>query len=229
MYTNKELEEIYDDRYSAKESAINQREVVLYRKLQKILLPDSFTRQSISNLDLGCGRGHNTDIRAFFTEGFGRVLAVDLSQNVIEHCKQFYKDKENIEFKAGDAMVIEERFNLITAFGFSLFNTSDNDLFLENVKGFESRNLIQGGKAITIIGSFTDFSGNGADSWYMHTKEDLSYIQSNLEANGSSVHIVFPHKIGTNYFGAGFYNFAAELIKLIVKKRRTFFIVIEHG
>ena len=226
MYTNKELEEIYDERYSSKESAINEREVVLYRKLRKILLPNSFLSNSVSNLDLGCGRGHKT---VGFTEGFDRVLAVDLSKNVIEHCKRFYQDKGNIEFRAADATLIEERFNLITAFGFSLFNTSDNDLFLDNVKGFESRNLVKDSKAITIIGSFTDFTGDGADSWYMHTKEDLSYIQRNLESNGSTVNIVFPHKKSANYFGAGFYNFAAELIKLVVKRRRTFFIVIEHG
>ena len=226
MYTNQELEEIYDERYSQKELTVNQREVALYRKLQRILLPSEFLKGEVTNLDLGCGRGHKT---VGFSNGFKRVLAVDLSKNVIEHCKRFYKSNSTIEFQATDATKITEQFNLITAFGFSLLNTSDNDLFLKNLKGFEKRNLVKDQQAFSIIGSFTDFSGKGAESWYMHTKSDLEYIKNKLEQSGSVVNIVFPHKKSSNYFGAGFYNFAAEVIKLIVKKRRTFFIVIKHG
>jgi SAM-dependent methyltransferase len=225
MYTNKELEEIYDERYSEKEQAINEREVVLYRKLKGLLLPKSFLNGEVSNLDLGCGRGHKT---VGFSEGFKRILAVDLSSKAIEHCKSFYQSKKNIEFKALDATKIEEKFNLITAFGFSLFNTKDNDQLLSQITGFSSRNIAEG-KSYLIIGSFTDYSGNGADSWYMHTKFDLAYIKKQLEALNLKVNIVFPHRNIRNYFVAGFYNFVAEIYKLILKRRKTFYIVIEHG
>lgn len=226
MYTNKELEEIYDERYSEKESAVNAREVVLYNKLRGLLLPKDFLEKRVSNLDLGCGRGHKT---VGFAKNFSRVLAVDLSQNVIDHCLRFYQNEQNIEFKAMDATKIEERFNLITAFGFSLFNTADNQLFLKNVGEFGDRNLMTDQESYMIIGSFTDFSGTGSDSWYMHTSADLKYLTNVLKEKGADVQIVFPHKKAGNYFGSGFYNFAAEMTKLLVKKRRTFFIVIKHG
>lgn len=225
MYTNKELEEIYDERYKSKEGKVNLRETILYNNYRKILLPNDFLSEKISNLDLGCGRGHKT---IGFSSKFERVLAVDLSQNVIDHCKHFYSNVKNIEFVAQDATVITEKFNLITAFGFSLFNTSDNDLFLSNLFGFMDRNLLKETRSFLIIGSFTDFSGGGADSWYLHTKEDLAYLCSNIEKKGCQVKVVFPHKIGRNYFGAGIVNFVAEAAKLLKKKKRTFFIVIEH-
>ncbi|MBL4862289.1 MAG: class I SAM-dependent methyltransferase [Crocinitomicaceae bacterium] len=226
MYTNKELEEIYDARYSEKEAVINEREVILYRKLKNILLPKDFLAGEVTNLDLGCGRGHKT---VGFTNGFKRVLAVDLSGNVIEHCKAFYQSKENIEFKAVDAAKIEEKFNLITAFGFSLFNTPDNDKLLSDLQGFTDRNLKKGEKSFFILGSFTDFTGKGEESWYLHTKEDLKYIRHKLQESGAKVKVIFTHKKMGNYFGAGFYNFMAECYKLVTKRKKTFFIVIEHG
>ena len=80
-----------------------------------------------------------------------------------------------------------------------------------------------------IIGSFTDFSGQGEDTWYLHTRDDLEAIVHQLESKFSvKVEIVFPHKKILNYFGWGIYNFVAESMKLIIKRKRTFFIRIEH-
>lgn len=226
MYTNKELEEIYEKRYSKRDITQNKREISIYRKYRRILLPKHFLNESVNNLDLGCGRGHKT---IGFSSMFKRVLAVDLSQNVIENCKELYGDS-NIEFRACDATQIEEKFNLITAFGFSLFNTSNNDQFLKHYSDFYKNNSEKECRSFFIIGSFTDLSGNGKESWYLHTEQDLEYFSKHIkEKYQAKVRIVFPHKQINNYFGSGFYNFTAEVIKLVKKKNRTFFIVIEHG
>jgi len=227
MYTNKELEDIYNKRYSEKESQVNNREVVIYNKYRNLLIPTRFRESGqVSNLDLGCGRGHKT---IGFSRGFKRVLAIDISSNVISHCNELYNDS-SIEFKAIDATEIKEKFNLISAFGFSLFNTPDNDKFLSNLDLFIVNNLEMDEESFFIIGSFTDFSGKGKDSWYLHTKKDLDYISKKIEAKyQAKVKLIFPHKRISNYFGSGIVNFAAEVVKLIKKKKRTFFIVIEHG
>ena len=227
MYSNKELEDIYDKRYSENELQVNKREVNIYNKYRELLLPSFFTEnKNVSNLDLGCGRGHKT---FGFTKDFKRVLAVDISSKVIKHCNNLYANSL-IEFRTTDATKIEEEFNLITAFGFSLFNTPDNNKFLSNLDLFISNNLIIDQKSFFIIGSFTDFSGSGKDSWYLHTKDDLEYLTRTIEDKyNAKVKVIFPHRQISNYLRGGIVNFAAEVVKLIKKKKRTFFIVIEYG
>ena len=226
MYSTEELEKIYDERYAAGEEATNKREIELYQKLKSILLPKRFVDGEVVQLDLGCGRGHKT---IGFSAGFKKVVAIDLSANVIKHCEKFYGGQKNIEFVAGDATKVNGKFNLITAFGFSLFNTDDNEDFIKTFDLFVSNNLKQDENSIFIIGSFTDFSGKGRESWYLHTMQDLDYIQQEIEKRGMKVNIIFPHRLRKNYLGWGFYNFIAELGKLIKKRKRVFFIVVEHG
>jgi len=176
-------------------------------------------------LDLGCGLGHKT---IGFASEAKRVLAVDLSENAISSCKKLYPE-ENIEFIAKDAKQIHEKFDVITAFGFSLFNTDDLSSFLANVTYFIEHNLKPQKGSVMIIGSFTDFSGEGKDSWYLHTKEELLEIQRMIkESVPSNVTFVFPHRKVQNYFGYGLVNLGAEFKKLISKRKKTFFIRIEH-
>lgn len=226
MYSTDELEKIYDERYARGEEGVNTREIQLYQKLKSILLPKYFAEKEISQLDLGCGRGHKT---IGFSKNFKKVVAIDLSANVIKHCESLYGDYKNIDFIAGDATKVNGKFNLITAFGFSLFNTNDNDNFLKVFDNFVTQNWASGEKSFFIIGSFTDFSGQGNDSWYLHTREDLNYIKQGIEKKGLNVSIIFPHRLKKNYFGWGFYNFVAEIGKLIKKRKRVFFIVVENG
>ncbi len=222
MRTVNELKNIYEKRYENIETQVNLKEVRLYKKFRKLLLPGNFLIKDSSLLDLGCGKGNKI---TGFSENCKRVLAIDISENVIEVCKKKFPNS-TIEFKAIDATNIEEKFNIVTAFGFSLFNTNDNELFLKTLKGFVDRNIDKNQTSFFIIRSHTDFSGNGQDSWYLHTKKDLAILKKEIEKNGK-VEILFPHKKLSNYFSYGLYNFFAEVYRLL-KKKKTFFIVIKY-
>jgi hypothetical protein len=77
-----------------------------------------------------------------------------------------------------------------------------------------------------ILSSFTDFSGNAQSGWVKHSKTELSDLKSNLETAGYKSLIVFPHRILANYVNFGFRNFILELGKLILKRNKTYFIIL---
>ena len=224
MHSSEELKVIYESRYKNASDQKGKREIVLYQKYRKLLVSKKF-QTNVHLLDLGCGIGYKT---VGFSLPNESILAIDLSENAINFCiSQHQIDK--VDFKAMDAFEVTGKFELITAFGFSLFNTHNNDRFIEVLKHFYTNNLSKEKGNMILIGSFTDFSGGGKDSWYLHTKSDIEYIQKKIEAQFPlKVNIVFPHKMISNYFGFGFYNFVAEILKLIIKRKRTFFIRIEH-
>lgn len=224
MHNSEELKVIYESRYKNASDQKGKREIVLYQKYRKLLVSKKF-QTNVHLLDLGCGIGYKT---VGFSLPNENILAIDLSENAIDFCiRQHQIDK--VDFKAMDAFEVLGEFELITAFGFSLFNTDNNDRFIEVLEHFYTNNLSKEKGNMLLIGSFTDFSGGGKDSWYLHTKSDIEYIQKKIEEQFPlKVSIVFPHKMISNYFGFGFYNLAAEILKLIIKRKRTFFIRIEH-
>ncbi len=222
MYTTEELKKIYEGRYSDVDQSNAAREEALYRKYRRLLFgSEAFEKV----LDLGCGVGFKT---TGFTHPNEIVVAIDLSENAVNFCKANNKI-QNIEFKAVDAMKLNEKFNLITAFGFSLFNTKSIESFTGVFEHFYKQNIVHKSASCLIIGSFTDFSGRGEDSWYLHTKKDLADIICTLEGRFSvKVSVYFPHRHVKNYFGFGMYNFGAELFKLFSKRKKTFFIRIDY-
>lgn len=222
MYTNEELKTIYEERYSGSHLANGTREVLLYRKYREMLIAKGIKHKV---LDIGCGLGYKT---VGFVKPDEYVLAIDLSENGIQFCNKQHKQTA-IEFKALDALQVTGKYSLITAFGFSLFNTPSTERFVAMVDHFYQNNLLNEQGSVLVIGSFTDFSGNGKDSWYLHTAKDLSEIVDEVQKMlPVKVSVIFPHKKFKNYFGYGIYNFAAEAVKLLTKRKRTFFIRIEH-
>jgi SAM-dependent methyltransferase len=223
MLSNQELKDIYEDRYSGTSVDHSVREKEQYRKFFHLLLNwDPKKCAEINYLDLGCGLGAKT---VGFEHGFKKTIAIDLSQNAIEFCKLKFSDS-SVEWIAGDAMKVDGKFDLISAFGFSLFNTGDNDEFVQNVRTIIQQNLEESG--VMIVGSFTDYSGTG-ESWFMHSVEDLEYIKTKLmKENKVKIEIIFPHRYRKNYLASGFINCLAELRKLLVSRRRIFFIKIVH-
>jgi SAM-dependent methyltransferase len=222
MHTTDELKEIYEGRYNSVAQTNGSREEDLYTKYRRLIFgKNSFVKV----LDLGCGLGFKTK---GFTKLDEQVLAIDLSENAIRFCRT-HNHLKNIEYKVVDAMCLNEKFHLITAFGFSLFNTKSTNKFIDIFEHFYNQNLVHLGSSSIIIGSFTDFSGKGEHSWYLHTKKDLADIIRNLEQRFSvKVTLFFPHRSIKNYIGFGLYNFVAEVVKLMLKRKRTFFIQITH-
>lgn len=226
MLTNSEREEIYDQRYASQSGKWHgRREEQLYRVYRKLLLKWSISDcKDKTYLDLGCGTGSKT---IGFSEGFRQVMAIDLSGKSVELCRNQY-GATRVNWVKGDAMAVEGKFDLITAFGFSLFNTPDNEVFLENVGHIIARNLSEEGGTM-LIGSFTDGSGSG-DSWYMHSPGDLNYIVGELEKRHRvKAEVIFPYRYMLNYLGGGFLHFLFELKKRLTGRRRNFFIKIVYG
>jgi cyclopropane fatty-acyl-phospholipid synthase-like methyltransferase len=220
-----ELKEIYERKYGSISLSGAQREKQIYSKYRDLLVMDGSLPEKREVLDLGCGTGYKTV--GFHRKG-DHTLAVDLSDNVIEFCNSVHAIGD-IQFLAKDAYSVEGKFDLITAFGFSLFNTHVNDEFVQNVGHFVKNHLVQSKGSLMIIGSFTDFSGKGKDSWYLHTEHDLTYINDRLsQIHGLSIDIVFPHRVLRNYLGYGLYNLPAELYKLLFKRKKTFFIRLSY-
>lgn len=225
MLTKEELKDIYEKRYTSVSQDHSAREIAQYRKYFKVLLNwDSSSCADKHYLDLGCGLGAKT---VGFNNGFKVVKALDLSETAIDICRNKFSDKP-IEWEAGDAMSVSGKYELITAFGFSLFNTPDNQEFVSNVGHIIRQNFSEQG-GVLIVGSFTDLSGSG-DSWYMHSQNDLVEIQNRLKTeHGVKVKVIFPHRRFSNYFSGGLLNLIAELRKLVLTRRRNFFIKIVHG
>ena len=225
MLTKEELKDIYEKRYTIVSQDHSVREIAQYRKNFKVLLNwDSSSCADRHYLDLGCGLGAKT---VGFNNGFNAVKAVDLSEKAIANCRNKFSE-ERIEWVSGDAMAVPGKYELITAFGFSLFNTPDNQEFVSNVGHIIRQNLSERG-GVMIVGSFTDLSGSG-DSWYMHSHNDLIEIQNRLETEHTvKVEVIFPHRGFLNYFSGGLLDLIAELRKLVLTRRRNFFIKIVHG
>lgn len=221
-YSNDELKKIYNQRYLDKNTSENNREIDLYKKYQKLLL-NKIDVSQYKGLDLGCGEGSKI---VGFSKGFKSTLAIDLSQEGIKTCKRLFSNKSNVQFECKNAMDIEGGFDCISAFGFSLFNQTDNNLLVNQLLFFLNKNLNETGRLV--LGSFTDFSGNTDSTWYQHSQNDLGYIVNSLKEKGYTAKVVFPHKKLNNYFSSNLYNFIVELIKLVVKRKRTFFIIIQN-
>lgn len=221
-----EIKEVYNSRYEKLPGdSINQREIHLYSKYIK-LMHLSFPKD-YSLLDIGCGLGHKTIAAA---EGASYVLGIDLSEVAVNKAFALYGERENLNFVAADLRSISEKFDFITAFGFSLLNEADIQTYLIVVKEILKNNLIPNKGNSMIIGSHTDFSGGNKSSWYYHTRSDLDQIKAGIQAFGNfNVRFVFPHKMIRNYFSFGSYNLFAECYKLLKFRRKTYFIIIEHG
>lgn len=226
MKTVDQVQGFYEDKYSAISNySVNKREIELYRKYWALI--DQFINEKLnrSHLDIGCAEGNKT----YAVHSFNfKTTAIDLSEFVIEQGKKIWKDS-SIDFQSGDAFKFQGKFDVITAFGFSMFNVKNVQLKAERINQILSNNLNENKNSFMVVGSMTDYSGKGEDSWYYHTKNELDTLLSELKGYGYKVEIIFPYKKLSNYIAHGFYNFVAETYKLLFKKKKYYFIKIYHG
>ena len=174
-----------------------------------------------SYMDLGSGLGVKTRIMAdFFTESVG----VDFVERCIKVCK-LLNDKPGLSFILADAtQVTGHKYDFVSAFGLSVFNVHDSKACAEAIIKAGQDHCKPGG--YLMVYSFTDFSGKAPTGWVNHTRKDLAHVLELLGQAGLRPQIVFPHRHFANYFGNGIRHLAGELIKLLSRKRRDYYIVI---
>ena len=177
---------------------------------------------SSSDLDLGCGLGIKTRILAEYLQDSHGVDFVDRCVQIAS----LLNDRPGLVFETMDATEKpENQFDVVTAFGLSVFNVSDPQQAAKAM--VKSAQDFLTPKGWLLVYSFSDFSGKAPSGWYNHTRKELKTIVGILIRSGLKAQLVFPHRHFSNYTGNGLRHLAAEALKLVSRKRRDYYIVIE--
>ena len=177
-----------------------------------------FKRKSC--LDVGCGFGLKT---YFLSKSFKDVLGVDFIENII-NVNNLLNDRSNLEFQTFDLNSDEfltKKFDCVTAFGLSLLNVKDSQIYLQQINKLLDLTFDNGS---LIIWSFTDFGGKAQSGWYNHEKSEISQIVSELKGRYSQARIFYPHdKVFLNsiFTLSGLKNFVR-----FFQKRKYYFLII---
>lgn len=71
-----------------------------------------FGLKKIDNiLEIGCGIGTQTGLLAKYTEGYGKVTAIDISTKSIAHARKHLENFKNVNFLVGDIVNMNLDFN----------------------------------------------------------------------------------------------------------------------
>ena len=177
---------------------------------------------SVTYLDLGCGLGIKTRILA---EYFENSHGVDFVDRCIQIASML-NDRPGLVFETMDATdTPENQYGVVTAFGLSVFNVSEPQqaakAMVKSAQDFLTSN------GWLMVYSFSDFSGKAPSGWYNHTPAELKTTVGYLVQSGLKARLIFPHRHLSNYTGNGLRHLVAEVLKLVSRKRRDYYIVIE--
>lgn len=104
----------------------------LHKKVIERFVSDCEVTSNFRNgLDVGCGAGLSTKALRLICD---RVTGTDISEQMIQVCKEEYKDNKAYTFyraKAEETKEPAEKYDIVTAAG--MVNWVDRDLFLENM------------------------------------------------------------------------------------------------
>ena len=180
-----------------------------------------------SYLDAGCGFGIKTHV---FSRHFSHSFGIDFSENAIEICGLLNDSPDNLSFSVKDIEdFADERYDMITAFGLSYFNSGDIELLAKSIALTAKRLLNQGG--ILFIGTRTNYSGKSDTGWHYLTKKELKQLKNQLkdQLTGAMVEIVSPDN-KMKYLNSGnAIQAAGSLRKSILNKPKDLFIIIKNG
>lgn len=178
-------------------------------------------------LDAGCGLGLKTYV---FSRYFTRSTGIDFSENAIGICKLLNDSPDNLSFQVKD---IEEpageKYDMITAFGLSTFNSHDIDLLSKRITSAVERLLNHHG--ILFIGTRSDFSGKSDTGWHYLTKQEIAQLIKHLKVRfaGASIEILSPDNCFSYLNSGNTWQAAGSLRKVILRKPRDLFIIIKNG
>jgi len=224
-----EIKEFYDLKYSDYRSIPGFQLELLY--CQRIInwlkknmnWPDHEKR---NYLDAGCGFGLKT---AIFSKEFNESTGIDNNERIIAICQLLNSNKQKLNFFLKD---IEDadlgRYEFITAFGISYFNTDDIELLIDRITKI-SRSLINDG-GYMLIGTRTDLSGTTLSGWYYPTKKDILKIkyQLKLKLPGYKIIVARPDHSISYLLSGDLFKTLGSLRKVIMNKPRDLFIIIKN-
>lgn len=227
-YNKKQVKEIYEQTYATKiksPAAVKDEHLSTVIRFNNLLKKFQISIPTNANyIDIACGDGIKTNA---LSQYFNSSLGVDFSKNAIEYAQKTFGNNR-LKFQELDLEKnsLNEQFDLVTSFGNSLFNISDDKKIsreiIKNYRAFATQ------KGTLILGSFTDFSGTAPSGWYNLTREQLNHIASAIkEQEDITCQLYFPHQDINNYLSGSILYTAKELQKLLMQKRRYFYIVIK--
>lgn len=189
-----------------------------FELLQKYI--DGYDFNRLTCLDLGCGFGIKT---YYLSQKFKQVVGADFIENIV-NVNKLLNDNRNLEFIVYDFnsdSKLEEKFDCVTALGFSMLNIKDVSKYISNIeKIFELTNE----NGVLIIWSFSDFSGKAPSGWYNHSKNELNEIVSLLKKNYKHVDLIYPYnKVALKDF------FSIKGLKRIIRfflRKKYYFLII---
>jgi ubiquinone/menaquinone biosynthesis C-methylase UbiE len=88
------------------------------RKAKTLRVIDAYSWQGCSVLDIGCGPG--IMVAELLARGFAQVHAIDISQGMVDECRQRFRDEPRVTANVGDATNLaypEHHFDLVLAMG----------------------------------------------------------------------------------------------------------------
>jgi SAM-dependent methyltransferase len=179
-----------------------------------------------SYLDAGCGFGLKT---AIFSQEFDHSTGIDNVERVIAICQLLNSSNEKLNFLQKD---IEDtslgRYDFISAFGISYFNTNDIELLTERIVK-TSRRLIND-SGYMLIGTRSDLSGRSLSGWYYPTRKDLKEMkrQLKLKLSGYRIIITRPDHSISYLLSGSLLKMLGSLRKVILNKPRDLFIIINN-
>ncbi|MBN8704807.1 MAG: class I SAM-dependent methyltransferase [Bacteroidetes bacterium] len=185
-----------------------------------------FNLSSFNSLvDLGCGIGFKTNI--LFSR-IKKAIGIDFIQKAVE-TGNVLTPGPDLSFICDDVLcpVHPVKGDLVSAFGLSVLNTSDPDLFVSRIILISENYLLAGG-TIWILNP-TNFSGTAPGGWYNHTKQELKNLKTLLQKTGKfEVTLDFIHHSPAFFVKDGFYWFLHRFFRLITGKPQFYSLLIKQ-
>lgn len=176
-------------------------------------------------IDLGCGFG----LKSYaLTDYFRFVSAIDFSTRAIEVANLLNSKPDRISFTCTDSDSVTARFNFITAFGFSKFNTGNLTELSDNIRDACNQLLLPDGAML--LTSSTDFSGKSPSGWYYHSLKELDELLFRLNKDKLQSRLLFPANHYSSYMATdslGKFDLLGQ--RLGTKPRTYLLLIMYHG
>ena len=159
----------YNEFYTSADWKENRLHTRLYIKSLLNLIRRLYKQKIFSVIDIGCGTG----IYSFtFSKCGCHVYGIDFSEIAVKKAKSKFPEV-NFECKDASNLKLDNKYDLIFAKGFSLFNTTD---FAQSHLILESWNNCLSNNGVIVIQSRTDFSQKAPSTWYFHTEAEIEAL-----------------------------------------------------